>query len=59
MHPLLEGFKEFCEENTDETLLEEIQWYDMSLGWFLARGADIETAIDLAVAARYDYGYWQ
>lgn len=55
----LKDFKKFCKANTKkESFLEELDWYALSVGWFLAKGATLEEANTLACKARYDYGYW-
>lgn len=58
MNPLLEEFKKFCEKHGGDPLLDDLLWFDMSIGWFLAKGASIEEAEINAVKARYDYEYW-
>lgn len=56
---LLAAFKGFCQKHAGDTRLDDIQWYDMSVGWFLAKGAkDVDEAVELAVTARYDHQYW-
>ena len=60
---LLEAFKnEVCiikRTEQEEEELEDFEWYDMSVGFFLAKGASVEMAIDLACEARYTHHYWQ
>lgn len=51
-------FKEFCLECIDDERLKEIDWYDMSLGFFIALGLPIEQAEELACHVRYDENYW-
>ena len=45
-------------DEDDQANPSEWQWYDMSIGWFLARGCDIGKATQLAIQARYHYEYW-
>ena len=54
-------FKKFCIEinEKDKEQLEELDWYAMSIGFFIAKGCDIDRAKKFAVKARYDCHYWQ
>ena len=54
----LHGFKVFCQSMDADTDLNDLNWYDVSIGWFMARGCDKETAFELAGIARYEHGYW-
>jgi hypothetical protein len=37
---------------------EERDWWDLSLGFFLAAGLDVESAEEMATFVRYEMGYW-
>ena len=53
---LLKEFLEFCSgEGQDEDI--DVDFYDLSVGWFLAKGASVQTAFELAVIARYEAQY--
>jgi hypothetical protein len=62
-----ERFREWCiawlpKANTDKEeydSLEELQWYDMSVGFFLALGLKAEEALDLATEVRYHDHYFE
>jgi hypothetical protein len=58
---LIEQFKnEVCGDfgiKLDDEILE-IDWYSLSIGWFLAKGASVQDAADLAREARYKHQYW-
>ena len=55
----LERFKtEICNHSKDIDPSSERDWYDLSLGFFLAIGHNIDDATDLAVYARYTCQYW-
>lgn len=36
----------------------ERDWYDLSIGYFLAKGLSIDQVTDLALIVRYDLQYW-
>lgn len=57
---LLEEFKKFAIENGKivDSELTELDWYDMSIGWFLAKGASLNQAVECALDARYKHEYW-
>lgn len=60
MDPLLIRFKnEVCLNSKDVDSEEELCWRSLSIGWFLANGADVDTAYRLAATARYTHEYWQ
>ena len=55
----LEEFKvEICDKSSEIDPDAERDWFDLSYGFFLARGATVEQAIDLAIEARYKNHYW-
>ncbi len=59
MNKLLEEFKkEVCERAKEVDPQEELDWYALSIGFFLAKGATLEEAEKLAVEARYTHQYW-
>lgn len=51
-------FKDFCETSGNDTRLEEINWYDMSIGFFISFGLSIDDAEKLAIEVRYKEQYW-
>lgn len=54
----VEKFKALCVSgNVDRN--EELDWYDMSIGFFLALGLTETEANEMAIYARYDEGYWE
>lgn len=56
---LLEQFRlEVCLNSKAVDPDEERYWYDLSIGWFLAKGMTINQATDLALEARYTRQYW-
>lgn len=69
---VVEAFKEFCTgkgggknmtpEETDyceEEPFLEVDFYDLSLGFFIAKGCDLVVAFNLARICRYDLQYWR
>lgn len=59
MDPLLEDFrKEICESKEIIQATNDLNWFELSIGWFLAKGVDIDRAWDMAREVRYTYGYW-
>lgn len=57
--PLLIRFRdEVCLNRELVEAMEDVDWFGMSLGWFLANGCDFETAHGLALDARYVHEYW-
>ena len=56
---LVDSFKKDCGDQA-KTIDpdEERDWYALSLGYFLAKGLNIEDATDLALIVRYDLEYW-
>lgn len=56
---ILESFKtDICANAKTIDSEDEFDWYDLSIGYFLAKGLDIDAAVDLALIARYDEHYW-
>lgn len=56
---LLEDFKkEVCEKAKDIDPGDEYDWLALSIGFFIAKGADPALAHRLAMTARYGYQYW-
>lgn len=58
-------FRQFCiesdslpKDSEDKETLDDTDWKDMSLGFFIAMGVSIEDAYRLSTIVRYDYGYW-
>lgn len=59
---LLQLFRdEICARSNEVDPPEDdgLDWYSMSIGFFLAKGATVDQAYDLASKARYTYQYWQ
>jgi len=57
---ILERFKtEVCSKSKEIDPGDEYDWYDLSVGYFLAKGLTIADATNLAVEARYQQHYWQ
>lgn len=55
----ISAFKNFClSSQSEDEELEEVEWYDMSIGYFLALGLDVETSIEAAIECRYTHQYW-
>lgn len=60
---LLERFRRFCLQDhgggaSQLDPREELDWRDLSLGFFKALGASDDLAWELATAARYVHHYW-
>ena len=54
-----EKFRMFCvSEGAKEIVLEDCDWCDLSIGYFLALGMSIDEANDLALDVRYKEHYW-
>lgn len=57
---LLERFETWClaqfEEDSD--VFPDEDWNSLSIGFFAALGADVETCYELATEARYKFQYW-
>lgn len=51
-------FKKFCYENNQEEGLKNSDWYDLSLGFFMALGLSFEDSEKLACDVRYKEHYW-
>jgi len=56
---ILEFKKDICDKSKDIDPNEELQWRDMSIGYFLAKGVDVNIAHELATIVRYYFHYWQ
>lgn len=50
---------EVCERSSEVDPSEELDWYSLSLGFFIACGLTPDIATDMAIHVRYDLGYWQ
>lgn len=50
--------KEVCEKWQEVDLDSRLDWYDLSIGFFLAKGLNIKEAHELASEVRYKYEYW-
>jgi hypothetical protein len=58
--PLIREFRaDICLRSKEIDDAYELDWYDMSVGYFLAKGADIEKALELARIARYRFQYFE
>lgn len=53
-----EKFHKFCEMHAENPDLEELDWYDMSVGFFMACNLTSEEACELANIVRYDDQYF-
>ncbi len=58
-------FKKFCKnfealslETKKELDEDEIDWYALSLGFFIALKVPVDQAIELALYSRYQMEYW-
>lgn len=59
MDALLEAFrKDVCAKSAKIDPDESLDWFALSIGFFLARGATISKAHTLAIKARYKHHYW-
>ena len=58
MNPLLEQFKREVCNNAEVDEGETQDWFSLSYGYFIALTHDINLSWDLAMEARYKYGYW-
>lgn len=57
---ITERFKgEVCLKSGEVDPEEELDWFALSLGFFLAAGLNIDDAHRLSIWARYDAQYWQ
>ena len=57
--PLLAKFRdEVCLNATLAEGMDDLHWKDMSIGWFLANGCNLDAAQELASIARYKHEYW-
>ena len=54
----VKAFKKFCEDNSKNEYLDEIHWYDLSIGFFMARGLSVSDSVILALFCRYTAQYW-
>jgi hypothetical protein len=64
----IELFKKFCINSSNISAADrfevgnepydEVDFYDLSLGFFAARGINIPDTFSLAIICRYDFGYW-
>lgn len=55
----VEAFKEFCTDyNQDFSFLDDLDWYDLSIGFFIAHKVSLERVQDVAGYVRYDLNYW-
>lgn len=48
-----------CEGAASIDPTRELDWFSLSIGYFLAEGVPIEEAEVLAEETRYTHGYWQ
>ena len=57
---LMRTFKrKICDRADEIDPTSELDWYSLSIGFFMALGLDSARAGDYANEARYTYGYWQ
>jgi hypothetical protein len=55
----LAKFEAFCKSDAaNRTELEVVDWHSLSIGFFIAHGLSVDTAIELANEARYTHQYW-
>jgi len=56
----LERFRvEVCARAAEIDHGDEFEWYDLSIGFFIACGLSIDSAAQMALHARYDLHYWE
>ncbi len=53
-----EAFKRFCLQYGEDERFEDLNWYDMSVGFFMALGLTPDEARELANECRYTNQYW-
>jgi hypothetical protein len=62
MNDLSEELKQFkleiCDRAKEVDPKDHLDWYSLSIGYFMAKRIDIKQAIALATIARYTYKYW-
>ena len=51
--------EEVCERSETIDPKQEYEWYELSIGFFLACGLSRDSAVNMAAYARYDQHYWQ
>lgn len=55
----MERFKQFClSKHGYDDYFDDLDWYDLSIGFFTALGQSAEIVEDLACEARYKHEYW-
>lgn len=55
----LEKFKAFCLNNEVDDTFDDLDWYALSIGFFIALDIkDLDRVSDLALHARYHCKYW-
>lgn len=56
---LIHSFKtEICDRAKEIDPSEELDWYALSYGYFLAKGVPLDDVSWLAIHVRYDLHYW-
>ena len=57
---LAQVFKtEICDRSKEVDPENEYGWYELSLGWAIAKGLNIDDAHDFAIHVRYDLHYFK
>jgi hypothetical protein len=55
----MQEFRNFCCEHNNAEELQEADWFDLAVGYFLGIGFNIKESFDLAGEARYKHKYWE
>lgn len=55
---LLEEFKICYLNHSNHSQDDVIDWFSLSIGFFLAKGLNIKKAYELSLDARYKHEYW-
>jgi hypothetical protein len=56
---MIERFKAFCQSKAAKAeALEEYDWTPLSVGFFIALGASVDDAEEMATTVRYTFHYW-
>lgn len=58
MKSLLMQFKEDVCNKANEIDADELDWFALSIGYFMAKGCSFERAHHWAMEARYKHHYW-
>lgn len=58
MNEYLEKFKKICELSDRLDPDNELDWYSLSIGFFIAHRLSMKYAHELAIEAKYKHQYW-